>query len=69
MNETLQKYFKAMQRGMDGEDELVGLFAGDAVDQEPFGGQTLTGRDAIREWLRASRVQAPARPHDHHRAD
>jgi len=49
MNETLQKYFKAMQRGMDGEDELAGLFAGDAVYQEPFGGQTLTGRDAIRE--------------------
>jgi len=48
-----------MQQGADGEDDLVGLFVDDAVYQEPFGGQTLTGRDAIREWLRASRAQAP----------
>jgi SnoaL-like domain len=59
MNETVQKYFNAMQQGADGEDDLVGLFVDDAVYQEPFGGQTLTGRDAIREWLRASRAQAP----------
>jgi hypothetical protein len=39
MDGTVQKYFKAMQRGADGEDDLVGLFAGDAVCQEPFGGR------------------------------
>jgi SnoaL-like domain len=59
MNETVQKYFNAMQRGTEGEDHLVDLFAVDAVYDEPFGGETLTGREAIRGWLRASRVQAP----------
>lgn len=59
MDETVEKYFNAMGRGSDGEAELLGLFADDAVYREPFGGQTLTGRDAIAEWVRASREQAP----------
>ena len=59
MDETVQTYFNAMQRGPDGEEDLLDLFAGDAVYQEPFGGQSLTGRDAIRAWLRDSRAQAP----------
>lgn len=49
-----------MQRGPEGEDELVALFAEDAVYIEPFSGQQHVGRDAIRGWLRASwRDQPP----------
>jgi hypothetical protein len=59
MDETVQKYFNAMQQGPEGEDELLALFTDDAVYQEPFGGETLTGRDAIAAWVRASRDQAP----------
>jgi hypothetical protein len=59
MGETVQRYFRAMQRGSEGEDELVELFADDGVYEEPFGGETLKGRDEIRRWLRASREQAP----------
>jgi ketosteroid isomerase-like protein len=59
MDETVQTYFNAMQRGSEGEDELLALFADDAVYQEPFGRQTLEGRDAIAAWVRASREQAP----------
>jgi hypothetical protein len=43
-----------MQRGPDGEDELVALFAEDAVYVEPFTGGEHVGRDAIRDWLRTS---------------
>lgn len=59
MDDTVEKYFNAMQRGSEGEDELLALFADDAVYHEPFGGQTLNGRDAIGDWIRASRDQAP----------
>jgi hypothetical protein len=59
MDDIVETYFRAMQRGSEGEDELVGLFAENAVYREPFGGQTLSGRDAIGEWIRASRDQAP----------
>lgn len=31
MRETVERYFRAMQRGPEGEDELVALFADDAV--------------------------------------
>jgi len=48
-----------MQRGPDGEDELVGLFADDAVYLEPFGGGEHVGRDAIRAWLRSSWPDRP----------
>ena len=59
MDDTVEKYFNAMQRGSEGEDELLALFADDAVYREPFGGQTLRGRDEIARWIRASRDQAP----------
>jgi ketosteroid isomerase-like protein len=59
MDDTAQKYFNAMQRGSEGEDELLALFAEDAVYREPFGGQTLSGREEIGRWVRASRDQAP----------
>jgi ketosteroid isomerase-like protein len=59
MDETLDRYFRAMQRGPEGEDELVALFAEDAVYIEPFSGQQHTGRDAIRAWLRGSLRDQP----------
>jgi ketosteroid isomerase-like protein len=60
MDETLKRYFRAMQRGPEGEAELVALFAEDAVYVEPFTGGEHVGRDAIRDWLRASwRDQPP----------
>jgi ketosteroid isomerase-like protein len=34
----VERYFRAMQTGPDGTDELVGLFADDAVYVEPFSG-------------------------------
>jgi hypothetical protein len=43
-----------MQRGPEGEDELVALFAEDATYVEPFSGGEHHGRDAIRAWLRGS---------------
>ena len=48
-----------MQRGREGEDELVALFADDAVYVEPFSGGTHEGRDAIRAWLDGSWSDAP----------
>lgn len=45
-----------MQQGVDGEDDLVALFADDAEYVESFGGSPTIhrGRSAIRDWLRAS---------------
>jgi len=59
MDETLERYFRAMQRGPEGEDELVALFAEDAVYVEPFSGGEHVGRDAIRAWLRGSWAGRP----------
>jgi hypothetical protein len=59
MDETLERYFRAMQRGPEGEDELVALFAEDAVYVEPFSAGEHVGRDAIREWLRGSWQDQP----------
>lgn len=61
MNETLTRYFKAMQHGPDGLAELIPLFTDDAVYLEPFtpGGGRHAGRDAISEWLAQSQVHAP----------
>jgi ketosteroid isomerase-like protein len=55
----LERYFRAMQRGPEGEDELVALFTDDAVYVEPFSGRTHSGREAIREWLRSSWADQP----------
>jgi ketosteroid isomerase-like protein len=59
MHETLERYFRAMQRGPEGEEELVALFAEDAVYVEPFTGGEHVGRKAIRDWLRASYRDQP----------
>jgi ketosteroid isomerase-like protein len=59
MDETLERYFRAMQRGPEGEDELVALFAEDAVYVEPFSGGEHVGREAIRAWLRGSWADRP----------
>jgi ketosteroid isomerase-like protein len=55
----LERYFRAMQRGPEGEEELIALFADDAIYVEPFGGRTHFGREAIREWLRSSWADQP----------
>ncbi len=46
--------FKAMQAGAGGEDDMMALFADDAVFVEPFSGEpkTHTGKDAIRASFR-----------------
>ena len=59
MSDTVERYFSAMQRGVDGEEELLGLFADDAVWIDAFGGGEHTGRGAIAEWVRSSRADAP----------
>ena len=48
-----------MQRGPEGEAELLDLFADDAVYIEPFSGQAHAGRDAIRRWLQESWPDQP----------
>lgn len=61
MSETIERFFKAMQRGPDGHDELLALFAEDAVYIEPFspGGGVHEGKDEIRAWLAQSQQNAP----------
>jgi GrpB-like predicted nucleotidyltransferase (UPF0157 family)/ketosteroid isomerase-like protein len=46
----IERFFAALAGRAD--DELLGLFAEDAVWVEPFGRRTLRGREAIRAWLR-----------------
>jgi len=53
------RYFRAMQRGPDAEEELLDLFAGDAVYVEPFSGGVHTGKEAIRAWLQESWSDRP----------
>lgn len=60
MREQVEAYFAAMQRGPDGHDALLELFADDAVYIEPFGGTgPHVGRDAIRAYLTAAAGDAP----------
>ncbi len=51
---VVENMFKAMQAGPAGEDEMMALFAEDAVFTEPFSGQPQThvGADAIRASFR-----------------
>jgi uncharacterized protein (TIGR02246 family) len=58
--ELIERYFRAMQRGPEAEDELVALFAEDAVYVDAFGGGVHEGREAIRAWLDGSWSDAPA---------
>lgn len=59
MSETLDRFYRAMQRGPEDTDALVALFAEDAVYVEPFSGGTHTGRDEIRSFLAQSQGQLP----------
>ena len=54
-HELVGRYFDAMRRGADAEDDMMALFADDAVYVEPFSGQPResVGREAIRSTLRA----------------
>ena len=59
--DVVDAYFRAMQGGRERSEELLALFADDAVYVEPFSGETLThrGRAAIEAYLSASWDQAP----------
>lgn len=49
----IDRYFAAMRRGAPAEDEMLALFADDAIYDEPFSGQEpAVGRAAIRQRLR-----------------
>ena len=54
-------WYRAMQRGPLGEDELVALFAEDGVYVEPFSGapRTHRGQAAIRACFQGSWAQTP----------
>jgi ketosteroid isomerase-like protein len=51
---VVERLFRAMQAGADGEGEMMALFAPDATFIEPFSGQAIahSGRNAIRESFR-----------------
>jgi len=53
-NDVIDNYFAAMRRGAEAEDEMMALFAHDAVYIEPFTGvdRPAVGRDEIRDRLR-----------------
>ena len=53
--EVIDRYFAAMRRGAEAEEDMMALFADDAVYVEPFAGELRisTGREAIRATLRS----------------
>jgi hypothetical protein len=59
---VIDRYFHAMRTGAAGGDEMMGLFADDAVYVEPFSGRVVmhTGKTAIRRSYLESRTYAPA---------
>ena len=59
--EVVDAYFRAMQRGQHGQEELLALFADDAVYIEPFTGTSRThvGLAAIRACVEASWAYSP----------
>jgi uncharacterized protein (TIGR02246 family) len=59
--DVVESYFKAMQAGQSAQEELVALFADDAVYIEPFAGEPTAhvGRKAIGDWMAASCENAP----------
>lgn len=57
---VVERYFAAMQLGVDGHDALSELFAPDAEYVEPFSGTgPHRGRAAIRAYLLAAAPDAP----------
>ena len=59
--DIVDTYFRCMQTGAEAGDELIALFADDAVYVEPFSGQPRThaGAEAIGRTLRSSFDQSP----------
>jgi hypothetical protein len=53
--EVVDRYFAAMRRGAEAEEEMMALFADDAVYVDPFSGESRvsTGKEAIRATLRS----------------
>ncbi len=52
--EVVNRYYSAMRKGSEAEEELLALFADDATYVEPFtSDEPAVGVDAIRERLRA----------------
>jgi ketosteroid isomerase-like protein len=60
-HDIAHRYLLTMQRGAEGEDDLLALFDDNAEYVESFSGveRVHRGRDAIRAWLRASRADQP----------
>ncbi|NND03982.1 MAG: nuclear transport factor 2 family protein [Acidimicrobiia bacterium] len=58
--QLIDSYFAAMRRGAEAEEEMMSLFAEDAVYVEPFSGDTepAVGKEAVRSRLRIG-WQAP----------
>ena len=60
---VVERYFQAMRAGAGGSDEMMSLFADDAVYVDPFGGDgmplTHVGKDAIRCAFVQSQQHAP----------
>jgi ketosteroid isomerase-like protein len=59
--ELVEQYFQAMRTGAIASDEILDLFAEDAVYIEPFSGEPLThvGKEAIRQSFVESQRNAP----------
>lgn len=54
VRDTIDRYYAAMRAGPNGENDLMALFAADAVYDEPFSGlEPARGREAIRRRLRS----------------
>ena len=54
MTDVVDRYFAAMRRGAEAEEEMMALFADSAIYVEPFVApdQPAVGKEAIRERLR-----------------
>lgn len=52
--DLIERYFAAMRRGAEAEEEMMELFSEDAIYLEPFTGETepWVGRDEVRTALR-----------------
>jgi ketosteroid isomerase-like protein len=59
LNETITRFYRAMQHGPEGVDELIALLAEDAVYIEPFSGGAHEGRAAIGAFLEQSQGRLP----------
>jgi hypothetical protein len=58
-HDMVASYVRAMERGSEGIDDLVALFAPDAIYIEPFSGEEHRGVAAIRAYLETASSNAP----------